>query len=126
VTVFARDNTKASGLAQRFEADCRVLDEARFGEFDVVVNATPLGTSGRFEKETPATAPQLRGARLAYDLVYNPTETRFLQEAREAGCDTLGGLAMLVTQGAEQFRLWTGKQPPEAVMYQAAERELQK
>jgi len=41
-------------------------------EFDVVVNATPLGTSGELENETPARARQLRGARLAYELVYNP------------------------------------------------------
>jgi shikimate 5-dehydrogenase len=79
-----------------------------------------LGTQGQFVDETPANAMQLRGARLAYDLVYNPTETRFLREAREAGCETLGGLAMLVAQAAEQFKLWTGKAPYEDVMYEAA------
>jgi len=123
-TLFARDAAKASALAERFQASCMQLDEARFEGFDIVVNATPLGTLGQFETETPATASQLRGARLVYDLVYNPTETRFLREAREARCPTLDGLVMLVAQAVEQFKLWTGALPPESVMYEAAERGL--
>jgi len=83
-----------------------------------------LGTAGQFEDETPATAQQLRGARLAYDLVYNPIETKFLREASEAGCQTLGGLSMLVAQAAEQFSLWTGAVAPDGVMYEAAKRGL--
>jgi len=123
-TLFARDPTKASELAERFGASCVKLGDASFAGFDVVVNATPLGTAGQFEDKTPATAPQLRGARLAYDLVYNPIETRFLREAREAGCETLGGRRMLVAQAAEQFRLWTGVAAPVDVMHEAAERAL--
>ena len=123
-TVFARDLAQASTLARRFGAESSALEAARFAGFDVVVNATPLGTVGQFENETAATASQLGGARLAYDLVYNPTETRFLREARAAGCQTLGGLAMLVTQAAEQFKLWTGGAPPEGVMHEAARRGL--
>ena len=123
-TLFARDVPKASGLAERFGIDVMRLEEASFKGFDVVVNATPLGTVGEFENEAPATASQLRGARLVYDLVYNPTETKFLREARAAGCETLGGLEMLVAQAEEQFKLWTGAPPPEGVMYEAARRRL--
>ena len=125
-TLFARDAAKAIALAARFGADWMPLEGARFEGFDVVINATPLGTLGQFEREAPATASQLRGARLVYDLVYNPTETKFLREAREAGCQTLGGLVMLVAQAAEQFKLWTGAAPPEDVMHEAAERGLKK
>ena len=46
------------------------------------------------------------------DTVYNPRETRFLKEAREAGCRTFNGMYMLLYQGAEAFRLWTGKEMP--------------
>ena len=119
-TVFARNATKAQSLAGQFGVTCMALEEASFEGFDVVINATPLGTMGQRENETPAATRQLRGARLAYDLVYNPIETRFLLEAREAGCETLGGLAMLVAQAAEQFKLWTGTAAPEGVMYEAA------
>jgi shikimate 5-dehydrogenase len=125
-TLFARDAAKASALAERFGAAGMKLEGARFEDFDIVINATPLGTAGEFEAETPATAQQLRGARFAYDLVYNPTETRFLREAREAECETLGGLSMLVAQAAEQFELWIGAAPPEDVMFEAAQRGLER
>jgi 3-dehydroquinate dehydratase/shikimate dehydrogenase len=120
-TVFARDPKRASETATDFGADVAALDGASFGGFDLVVNATPLGTRGERENETPATAPQLRGARIGYDLVYNPRETRFLREAREAGCEIIGGLQMLVAQAAEQFKLWTGEDAPLGVMQAAAE-----
>ncbi len=124
VTVFARDVSKGRRLAEKFGATWKPLGSALFEGFVIVINATPLGTSGAQETETPAAAAQLRGARLAYDLVYNPAETRFLREAREAGCELIGGLEMLVTQAAEQFRLWTGAEPPETVMREAALRAL--
>jgi 3-dehydroquinate dehydratase/shikimate dehydrogenase len=124
-TIFTRDSAKGRALAELFDVGWADLENASFAGFDVVINATPLGTLGKLENETPATARQLHGARLAYDLVYNPLETRFLREARGAGCETLGGLAMLVAQAAEQFQLWTGSSAPELVMRQAAERGLQ-
>lgn len=120
LTVFAREAKKAEVLAEKFGAASSTLGEASFDGFDVVLNTTPLGTAGPLEIETPATARQLGGARLVYDLVYNPTETLFLREAREAGTETLGGLSMLIAQAAEQFRLWTGTDAPEGVMYEAA------
>ena len=52
----------------------------------------------------------LRGG-LVYDLVYNPEVTRLLREASTAGCQTIGGLDMLVAQAMEQFRWWTGIAP---------------
>ena len=125
-TLFPRNTATGSALAERFGAACMGPEKARFGDFDVVVNATPLGTREQFADETPATAAQLRGTRLAYDLVYNPTETTFLRAAREAGCETLSGLAMLVMQAAEQFSLWTGTDAPESVMYDAAQQGLEK
>ena len=125
-TVFARDAGRGRLLAEEFGADSAPLAGASFGGFDVVVNTTPLGTRGALEEETPATSAQLSGARFAYDLVYNPTRTRFLEEAREADCRTVGGLGMLAAQAAEQFRLWTGYGPPDLAgfMLRAAEERL--
>jgi 3-dehydroquinate dehydratase / shikimate dehydrogenase len=123
-TVFARNVEKGKSLAEKFAARCENLEAARFDGFDLVINATPLGTRGQRENETPAISNQLRGARFAYDLVYNPIQTRFLREAREAGCETLGGLSMLVQQATEQFKLWTGADAPIEVMRDAAGRAL--
>ncbi|HBB96521.1 MAG TPA: shikimate dehydrogenase [Blastocatellia bacterium] len=124
VTILARDIKKAQSLADRFGAKCRELSGSAYGDFDVVVNATPLGTRGQLENETPATAEQLSEVRLAYDLVYNPIETRFIREARAAGCDVLGGIEMLLAQAIEQFKLWTGRDPDIEVMRTAALRGL--
>ncbi len=76
---------------------------------DILVNATPVGTLGVTEGESPVPAAALRGVRLVYDLVYNPEETRLLTDAGAAGCARLGGLPMLATQAALQFELWTGR-----------------
>jgi 3-dehydroquinate dehydratase/shikimate dehydrogenase len=125
-TVFARDVRGARATAEKFDAGCQPLEGARFDNFDLVVNTTPLGTRGPKETETAARAEQLRGARCAYDLVYNPGETRFMREARAANCEIiLGGLPMLVAQAAAQFELWTGQDAPLEVLREAAERQQQ-
>jgi 3-dehydroquinate dehydratase/shikimate dehydrogenase len=124
-TVFARDEERAHAVAEKFDAESQPLAGARFGGFDLIINATPLGTRGAQESETPTTATELRGARAAYDLVYNPSETRFMREARSAGCEiVVGGLAMLVAQAAAQFKLWTNEDAPIEVMRVAAEKQL--
>jgi 3-dehydroquinate dehydratase/shikimate dehydrogenase len=126
VVLFARNVEKAQELADKFAVTCKQLDGASFERFDVVVNATPLGSFGARQDQSPATSEQLRGVRLAYDLVYNPGETQFMREAAAAGCKTLGGMEMLVAQARRQFKLWTGKEAPASVMHAAALRGLRK
>jgi 3-dehydroquinate dehydratase / shikimate dehydrogenase len=123
-TVFARNEAQSKALAAEFGAGYESLNNASFATFDLVINATPLGTAGHLQERTPAIAAQLRGARLAGDLVYNPLETRFLREARAAGCQTLGGLPMLVKQALKQFQLWTGIEASEHAMSHAAHEAL--
>lgn len=77
---------------------------------------TPDGTgaSGRHERAAVSPAGDAAKAGLAYDIVYNPLETRFLHEARLAGWRCLSGLEMFFGQGDAQFRLWTGQGLPPA------------
>ncbi|MFS8085364.1 MAG: shikimate dehydrogenase family protein, partial [Acidobacteriota bacterium] len=124
VELFVRDLGRARSTASQFNVACHPLAKANFDGFDVVVNATPLGTQGPQQNETPVTGEQLRKVRLAYDLVYNPLETRFLREAHAAGCETLSGIEMLLAQAAEQFKLWTGLEPEVDLMRAAAVRTL--
>ena len=119
VTLYARDTTKAEVLGAEFGAKVAPLSSFA-GNVDVVINCTPLGMHGHSEGQSPLPAASLRGVRLVYDLIYTPEETQLLADARAAGCQTLGGLAMLVGQAAEQFRLWTGLTPPIEVMWEAA------
>lgn len=108
VTLFARNVEKARKLAEVFNISCELVSSASFAGYDLVINTTPLG-SGEHINQSPATAGQLNGARCIYDLIYNPTETKLLREARQVGCETLGGMEMLVAQAKLQFELWTGK-----------------
>ncbi|MEK6334692.1 MAG: shikimate dehydrogenase [Acidobacteriota bacterium] len=123
--LFVRNVGAGESVATEFGAGCSQLARADFAGFDIVINATPLGTKGAQVDETPAVAAQLRNVRLAYDLVYNPLETRFLREARAAGCETVGGLKMLVAQAIEQFKLWTGQSPPVETMRAGAMKALE-
>jgi 3-dehydroquinate dehydratase/shikimate dehydrogenase len=124
VTVFARDESSAEFLAKTFGAHAELFPATDFAGFDVVINTTPLGTRGERENESIATAAQLGGVRLAYDLVYNPFETKFLREAQAAGCQVLGGVEMLLAQAVEQFKLWTQTPPNVNVMRAAAMSKL--
>lgn len=87
----------------------------------LVVQTTSLGMRhGPDEHATPIPARMMRQGQLAFDLVYTPAETPFLRAAAQGGAQTLGGLAMLVHQGAAAFQLWTGREPPLRVMFEAA------
>lgn len=98
--------------------------EAVIAGADVLVNTTSVGMSPH-NLEMPAIPPgALHSGLLVYDLIYNPKETRLLQAARTCGADTLNGLEMLVGQGAESFRIWTGIQPPEEIMMQSVLSQL--
>jgi shikimate dehydrogenase len=77
----------------------------------LIVNTTPLGMSpDTGESPWPANL-EFPPETFVYDLVYNPAETRLIQQARSGGCRTANGLGMLVHQGAEAFHLWTGLVP---------------
>jgi len=92
------------------------------GSWDLLVNCTPLGMYPDVDA-TPLAAADLTG-RLVYDLIYNPATTRLLRDAATAGCETIGGLEMLVAQAHEQFQGWTGVRPPPGVMQEAASQRL--
>ena len=81
-------------------------------ESTLLLNATSVGmapdTNSTIIQDTSLYHPDL----IVSDVIYNPRETRFLREARETGCRTFNGMYMLLYQGAEAFRLWTGKEMP--------------
>jgi 3-dehydroquinate dehydratase / shikimate dehydrogenase len=120
VTVFARQPDKAHDLTENFGVFAAPIDTLEDSDAGIVINATPIGMHGHSEQESPVPRSALRGRRLAFDLVYNPLETRFLADARAEGCETISGLEMLVAQAMLQFELWTGRKPPRDVMRSAA------
>ena len=127
VTIFARDVEKAKILADEFQVSFSKFkfQTSNFKSFDVVINTTPLGTIGEMKNETPVLADQIKDVHLVYDLVYNPFKTRFLREAESVNVPTVGGLAMLVSQAAAQFKIWTELDAPIIEMNRIALRKLQ-
>ena len=88
---------------------------------DLIVNCTSLGmTHGPDADASPLPPSGIPATALVYDLVYNPPLTPLLRAAQGAGAATLGGIAMLVYQGAAAFELWHGRPAPVAAMLDAA------
>jgi 3-dehydroquinate dehydratase/shikimate dehydrogenase len=121
VSVHARDRHRAVEVAMLVAGRVGAWPPER-GSWDLLVNCTPIGTYPH-TNETPVAADAFTG-RWVYDLVYNPSTTRLLREAAAAGCQTIGGLEMLVAQACEQFLWWTGVRPPAGVMREAALKRL--
>ncbi len=97
---------------------------SRVAEAGLVVNCTPIGMAPHVEASPwPEGVPFPKGAAV-YDLIYNPPVTRLMAQAREAGAPAIGGLGMLVRQGALSFEQWTGVAPPLDVMERAARQAL--
>jgi shikimate dehydrogenase len=116
-----------AGIAESFEA-ATLTDYGRSlgrvkGAVDVVVNTTPMGMHPDTEA-SPIPAGDLSEGQVVYDIVYVPEKTRLLRDAEAAGLRTVGGLGMLVHQGRESFRLWTGVEPEAALFYAAARSQL--
>lgn len=92
-------------------SDPSVLNESILNS-DILTNGTSVGMAPHTEnciiKDTSIFRPEL----IVSDVIYNPQETLLLKMAREAGCPTFNGMYMLLYQGAEAFKLWTGKEMP--------------
>ena len=97
------------------------------GECELLVNGTSVGMKDSAgEGRSPIGIGLIPKRALVYDVVYNPIETPLLAAAKKAGARTLGGLPMLVHQGAASFELWTGKSAPIDIMMRVAKRALAK
>ena len=136
ITIANRTLRRAQGLAElvrkhgpRVEAIPLVPPEDALAQAaatcDLLVNCTTIGMKhGPDEESSPIPAQLILSGALVYDLVYNPPETPLLREAARSGAATLGGLPMLVYQGAASFEFWTGKPAPVEVMLKAAKAAL--
>jgi shikimate dehydrogenase len=93
---------------------------------DLLVNATPMGMWPRVDGSIWPDGVSIPRHLTEFDLVYNPLETRLLQQGRKVGAHTIGGLGMLVGQGVLAFERWTGQPVPIEVMRAACERALER
>jgi 3-dehydroquinate dehydratase/shikimate dehydrogenase len=119
VTVLARRDEQAAAVAA--DVGCAHDSLARLAahEWDVIVNATPVG-SGPLTSRSPIPAALQRPGAVAFDMVYDPLDTPFLRDAVAAGGQGVDGLQMLIAQAAGQFETWTGQEAPVQTMREAA------
>ena len=82
----------------------------------LLVNATSVGMAPDEDGCILPAKDYLHEGLAVGDIVYNPWETRLLRMAKEAGCKGFNGYAMLLYQGAEAFRIWTGREMPVEVV----------
>jgi len=144
VVVVNRTAGRAEAAAALAGAVGRVGVIAEAADADLVVNATPVGMTGvspagakvvSIDGRSSADAgdvasvvdpAHLGPGQLVVDLVYHPPVTPLLAAARARGATGVSGLGMLIHQAAHAVRLWTGEDPPLAVMSAAALAELAK
>ncbi|WP_279526243.1 shikimate dehydrogenase [Staphylococcus gallinarum] len=96
--------------------------ESALSEFDIIINTTPAGMKSN--KEIPINLDNLAEHTLVSDIVYIPFKTPILEKAEENGNPIHNGLDMFVYQGAESFKIWTGKMPNIKVMKEAVLKRL--
>lgn len=116
----AEVGARAGGTATALGLDDAHLDQV-VRDAALVVNATPVGMG---HESLPAPFMSLTAGQTAYDLVYAPPDTPFLQAAATAGAAAHHGLSMLVHQAAASYERWTGHPAPVDVMTEAAEGAL--
>jgi shikimate dehydrogenase len=130
VTVINRTLSRANKLVEDLRpyagnSELRALPEmyaswaAVMGATDLLLNCTSAGSAG-FDSDSPVPFDLIRSGMLVCDFVYDQGETALMAAARKRGAKVLGGLPMLVYQGAASFELWTGEQAPLDIMFKAA------
>lgn len=91
---------------------------------DILVDTTPLGMDPHINDEPIAKSDAMHDGLVVFDAVYNPNETVLLKEAIKAGAKPVYGIKMLLYQGAESFKIWTGRDAPIDVMQDALNKHL--
>lgn len=116
----------ANGAALKALPDMYVSWTSATMGCDLVVNCTSAGSTGTGEEsDSPVPAEAIHAGALVYDIIYRPFETTLMRTAKERGARVLGGLPMLIYQGAASFKLWTGRDAPVEVMFEAARTALE-
>jgi 3-dehydroquinate dehydratase/shikimate dehydrogenase len=122
VSILNRNLATAQKLARQAHARSIKRPDLKKLEFDVIINATPVGMGNT--RESPLNAEEIK-AKYVFDMVYDPAETRLLKLAKERGCEVIAGSEMFVHQAARQFEIWTGKPAPREDMLRIVMAALQ-
>lgn len=132
ITIGARNLERAKKLADDFmiygnvQATDWTTEDFRYSmkRADILIHATPLGMFPKVDEMPPVDLKLLPEGAFVYDIVYNPIQTKLLKTAQELGYPTIPGLPMLLLQGNEAYRLFTGVLPNLDVMRKIVDESL--
>lgn len=135
VIIANRTIDKASKLTENLEDNLNT-DAAAIGlgeelteelkDTDILINTTPIGMYPHIDQRPLVTSDMMHGGLIVNDVIYNPLETKLLKEAQKADAKTVSGIKMLIYQGIESFKIWTGQEPPVKIFEEAIEEALNK
>ncbi len=120
VTIVNRTPEKGETLASELGVIFRPVDALESLDCEIAINATSVGMVPNV-KESPVPAAFFKKDMVVMDIVYRPLLTRFLADAKWAGCTTVDGISMFVYQGASQFEWWTQRAAPVTQMRETVE-----
>ncbi|MBI4560049.1 MAG: shikimate dehydrogenase [Candidatus Hydrogenedentes bacterium] len=134
ITILGRTESKVTALVDDLQSktECEVrgrrLEQdlpSAMASHDIVIQGTSVGMHPH-PGETCVPRELFRAGQVAFDMVYRPSRTRFIQDAEAAGCQTIPGVEMLINQAVLQFERWTGVPAPRNIMRDALVAELVK
>ena len=130
VTILNRNVEKAQSLAD----DISLIDEVKadsiknikghVADADILIDTTPVGMHPNVSDDAIISAEDMHEDLVVFDAVYNPNETSLIKEAIKANARPVYGIKMLLYQGVESFKIWTGQNPPVDVMEDALKKTL--
>lgn len=130
VTILNRNVEKAQSLAD----DINLIDDVNadsiknikdhVADADILIDTTPVGMHPNVNDDAIISAEDMHEDLVVFDAVYNPNETSLIKEAIKANAKPVYGIKMLLYQGVESFKIWTGQNPPVDVMEDALKKTL--
>jgi shikimate dehydrogenase len=133
LTILNRNVEKADNLAKDVSSSNLINDvksdsmseiNSHVADADILIDTTPVGMHPNVDDEPIVLADNMHDDLVVFDAVYNPNDTVLIKEAVKAGAEPVYGIKMLLYQGAESFRIWTGRDAPVDVMEDALRKTL--
>lgn len=122
ISILNRTAGPAQKLAKQVKAKVINRSLLKKLEFDVIINATPVGMEGNRDP-LPIAEAEFK-SKYFFEMVYTPAETKMVKIARARGLHVILGAEMFVQQGARQFEIWSGKPAPVQEMQRVVEYAL--
>ena len=118
------DDISGSDLISCVKSDSLSKISDYLGDADILINTTPVGMHPNINDKAIAEAGDMHEDLTVFDAVYNPNETVLIKDALKANAKPVYGIKMLLYQGAESFKIWTGHEAPVGEMEKALKNTL--